>query len=247
VTDCLARPLVLVHGAWHGGWCWRRVREILGARGHAVFTPTLTGLGERVHLRRRGDDLELHVTDIVNVIEYEDLRDVVLCGHSYAGMVITGAADRLAERLSALVYVDAYVPEDGQSMLDLRPAEMTAALLGRVEEEGDGWLMPPTGAAAFRVESEADQAWVDRYCVPQSVDTFRQPIRLTRDTPPELPRHYILAGRNTNPTFREFHERFSRDDAWTTHVADAGHDVMVDQPEWLADLLIRISGDTEAE
>jgi len=122
---------------------------------------------------------------------------------------------------------------------------MTTALLERVEADGDGWLMPPTGAAAFRVESAADQAWVDRYCVPQSVDTFRQPIRLARDTSPELPRHYILAGRNTNATFREFHERFSRDDAWTTHIADAGHDVMVDQPEWLAGLLARIAEGTE--
>ena len=218
---------------------------MLGARGHAVFTPTLTGLGERVHLRRRGDGLELHVIDIVNVLEYEDLHNVVLCGHSYAGMVITGVADRVAERIGALVYVDAYVPEDGQSMFDLRPAGMTAALLRRVEEEGEGWLMPPTSAAAFRVASEADQAWVDRYCVPQSVDTFRQPIRLTRDKPAVLPRHYILAGRNTNATFREFHERFSRDDSWTTHIADAGHDVMVDQPEWLAGLLARIAEGTE--
>ncbi|MCZ7597771.1 MAG: alpha/beta hydrolase [Gammaproteobacteria bacterium] len=198
MTDRPARPLVLVHGARHGGWCWRRVRAMLCARGHVVFTPTLTGLGERVHLRRRGDDLDLHVKDIVNVIEYEDLRDAVLCGHSYAGMVITGVADRLAERLAALVYVDAYVPDDGQSVFDLRPAGMTAALLQQVDEEGDGWLMPPTSAAAFRAGSEADpgRGWTGTACRSPSTPsasrsgspaTRRRTCRATTSSPGATP------------------------------------------------------------
>src|SRR5689334_15631432 len=110
---------LLVHGAWHGGWCWRRVVPLLRAAGHEVFTPTLTGLGERVHLLTRDVGLDTHAQDVIGVLEYEDLRDVVLVGHSYGGMVITAVAERAAERLAHLVYLDAFVPRDGQSQMDL--------------------------------------------------------------------------------------------------------------------------------
>src|SRR5580700_6619085 len=112
---------VLVHGAWHGGWCFARVAEILRAQGHRVFTPTLTGLGERVHLASTEITLSTHVTDIVNVVRYEDLHDVVLLGHSYGGMVISGVVEVVPERVGALVYLDAFVPENGESLLDLVP------------------------------------------------------------------------------------------------------------------------------
>ena len=102
---------VLVHGAWHGGWCWRRVERLLRAQGHEVLTPTLTGLGERAHLMSRQIDLETHIEDVLGVLRIENLRDVVLCGHSYGGMVITGVADREPECITALVYLDAFVPE----------------------------------------------------------------------------------------------------------------------------------------
>src|SRR5262245_14863398 len=114
---------VLVHGAWHGGWCWQRVSPLLRARGHEVFAPTLTGLGERSHLLTREIGLETHVADVVNAIRWEDLTDVVLCGHSYGGMVISGAADRMADRVRSLVYLDAFVPADGQSIFDFMTAE----------------------------------------------------------------------------------------------------------------------------
>ena len=108
---------VLVHGAWHGSWCWKRVRQDLQARGHAVFTPTLTGVGERSHLLARNVDLETHVLDVVNLIAWEDLHDLVLCGHSYGGCVVTGVADRLPERIRALVYLDAFVLDDGECLV----------------------------------------------------------------------------------------------------------------------------------
>ena len=114
---------VLVHGAWHGGWCWVRVAERLRRDGHFVVTPTLTGLGERAHLLNRDINLDTHITDIVAVLEAEELQDVVLCGHSYGGCVITGVADRVAERLRAVVYLDAFIPEDGQS-LSVRPGTL---------------------------------------------------------------------------------------------------------------------------
>ena len=110
---------LLVHGAWHGGWCWRRVTDILRAEGHTVFTPTLTGLGERAHLARPEIDLETHISDVLGVLDAEELDDVILCGHSYGGMVITGVADRLPGRIKALVYLDAFVPEHGESVIDL--------------------------------------------------------------------------------------------------------------------------------
>ena len=114
---------VLVHPAWFGGWCWRKVSPVLRARGHEVFAPTLTGLGERAHLASQKVGLEMHVEDVANVLEYEDLRQVILVGNSSGGMVITGVADRMPERIAHLVYLDAFVPEDGQSMLDIVPAE----------------------------------------------------------------------------------------------------------------------------
>src|SRR5687768_18076653 len=114
---------VLVHGAFVGGWCWRWVAPYLRGAGHDVYCPTLTGSGERVHLASPRVDLATHVEDVVNVLHYEDLRGVVLVGHSYGGMVITGAAERVSERLARLVYLDAFVPQDGQALADLLPPD----------------------------------------------------------------------------------------------------------------------------
>src|SRR4051812_20687830 len=114
---------VLVHGAWHGAWCWNRVRRQLQAKGHEVFTPTLTGLAERSHLLSREIDLKTHVTDVTSLLQWEDLSDVVLCGHSYGGSVISGAAARAGDRIGALVYLDAFVPRDGESVHDMLPPQ----------------------------------------------------------------------------------------------------------------------------
>ena len=133
---------VLVHPAWFGGWCWARLAPLLVANGHDVRTPTLTGLGERAHLARPEIGLETHVQDVVNVFEYEDLRDVILVGNSSAGVVITGVADRVPERIANVVYLDAFIPEDGQSMLDMIPPDRRTPMLALVESEGEGWLVP---------------------------------------------------------------------------------------------------------
>ncbi len=241
MTERGGRPIVLVHGAWHGGWCWRRVADRLTDAGCRVYTPTLTGLGERVHLRDRGNDLDLHVSDILGLLRFENLDDVVLCGHSYAGMVITGVADRAAEQLHSLVYVDAYVPADGQCVLDIRPARQNEILMERVREAGEGWLMPPTPAATFGVETDADRHWVDTHCVPMSLRCFQQPIRL-QSPPPRLARHYVRAARNDNDAFRRHFDTFRDDAAWRVHEVDCGHEVMVDRPSWLGDLLLEVAG-----
>src|ERR1044071_8351325 len=148
---------VLVHGAWHGSWCWTRVRATLQRRGHAVFTPTLTGLAERSHLLSRSVNLETHIDDVVNLIRWEELSDVVLCGHSYGGAVVRGAADRVASQISALVYLDAFLVGNGQCVYDTLPEAQRDRQLELVHSVGDGWKVPPIPAEAFHV-NESDAA-----------------------------------------------------------------------------------------
>ena len=157
---------VLVHGAWHGGWCYKRVARLLRQAGHEVYTPTLTGLGERAHLMNRGIDLDTHVQDIVGVIRCEELSDVVLCGHSYGGMVITGVAEQIAAKIRSLVYLDAFVPENGKSLLDYASAERSRQMRDDATQNGEGYKITPPPAAAFAVNAE-DAAWVDAMCVKQ--------------------------------------------------------------------------------
>ena len=162
----MPHTFVLVHGAWHGGWCWRRVADILERQGHKVFTPTLTGLGERSHLMRAGINVSTHVTDVVNVLKWERLKDVVLCGHSYGGLVVSGVAEQSAAAIGSIVFLDAFVPENGQAMGDLTN-QATRDALKAAGERGDLGV-PARSAAAFLV-NEKDQAWVDAMCVPQPI------------------------------------------------------------------------------
>src|SRR5438876_10673071 len=130
---------VLIHGAWHGSWCWKRVRKMLQDLGHQVFTPTLTGLGERSHLLSPSVNLDTHILDVVNLIRWEELSDVVLCGHSYGGCVISGVADRIPARIRSLVYLDAFVLDDGESLAQHVPAAMYSQLIDGANAVGDGW------------------------------------------------------------------------------------------------------------
>ena len=148
---------VLVHGAWHGGWCWVRVAESLTSAGHKVLTPTLTGLGDRAHLGDRDTNLDTHITDVISAIEAEELNEVVLCGHSYGGIVITGAADLIFEKLSSIVFLDAFIPRHGQSMQDLLPPERRRQAEKVVRERGDGWLVPARSAESFDVANREDR------------------------------------------------------------------------------------------
>ncbi|HUZ73978.1 MAG TPA: alpha/beta hydrolase [Stellaceae bacterium] len=216
---------VLVHGAWHGGWCWRRVADRLTARNHRVFTPTLTGLGERSHLLSADVNLSTHVTDIVNVLRWEELSNVVLCGHSYGGMVVTGVADRAPERIATLVYLDAFVPESGQSMQDLRPRELPS-----------GIVMPPIKAETFRVNMR-DRAWVDRQCTPHPIACITEKLALTGAYRGVQRRVYIRAAEYPSPAFDACYERTKADPGWSVHTLPCGHDVMVDMPDALAELL----------
>lgn len=230
---------VLVHGAWHGSWCWVRVADRLRAAGHRVATPTLTGLGERAHLLSRDIDLDTHITDVIAAIEAEELHDVVLCGHSYGGSVITGVADRIPERLRALVYLDAFVPDDGQAMKDMVPPEAGARMAALVDEKGEGWWVPPRSAESFQVATAEDRDWVDRRCVPHPFATMTQPIRLTGVWKSVPGKFYIRAAAYRASPFGPFAERAKNDPEWQYAETACGHDVMVDAPDELAAALIR--------
>ena len=148
----MGATFLVCHGAWSAGWAWKKMHPLMAAAGHRLVTPTYTGLGERAHLANPSIDLETHIEDILNVIKYEDLRDIVLVGHSYGGMVATGVADRARDRVTQLIYIDAFVPADGQSLLDLNEAERPRMqelskfrrLAGAAESDAAGYARRPT-------------------------------------------------------------------------------------------------------
>jgi pimeloyl-ACP methyl ester carboxylesterase len=224
---------VLVHGAWHGSWCWKRVRKTLQAEGHDVFTPTLTGVGERSHLISPQVNLDTHVADVVNLIRWEELTDVVLCGHSYGGCVITGVADRIPDRLRALAYLDAFILENGQSLHDVLPREVVESQLRRTRERGDSWRVPAI-SEHFQVNLE-DRAWVDGQCTPQPLATFQQRLRVDRTFAAASCTHILATGYQPS-VFPPFHEIAKRK-GWKTLTVDCGHDVMLDKPAELVAML----------
>jgi pimeloyl-ACP methyl ester carboxylesterase len=166
---------VLVHGAWHGGWCWAKVARLLRDAGHEVYTPTLTGLGERAHLARPEVDLETHIQDVVAMLEAEELRQVTLVGHSYGGMVITGVAARTSGRIGHLVYLDAFVPEAGKSLLDY-VGEGAGAMREAAVAHGEGWKLPSFPPERFGVTSQRDTEWLTKHLVPQPLRSFEQAL-----------------------------------------------------------------------
>ncbi len=221
---------VLVHGAWHGSWCWTRVRSALRKIGHEVFTPTLTGVGERSHLLAPQVDLQTHILDVLNLIRWEELNDVVLCGHSYAGMVVTGAADAIPARIRSLVFLDAFVPENGQRLADFAPITD--------EQLIDGWKCRPISAEVFGV-NQADRAWVDRQCTVQSLACFTQPVSLTGGLArvQRVAYAYASGWAGDQSPFRPFFDK-ARARGWTTSEIDCGHDAMLDRPDAVTELLL---------
>jgi pimeloyl-ACP methyl ester carboxylesterase len=221
---------VLVHGAWHGSWCWKRVRKALQQQGHEVFTPTLTGVGERSHLLAESIDLQTHIMDVLNLIHWEELTDFVLCGHSYAGMVVSGVADRIPHHIRSLVFLDAFVPENGESLVDFAPISGDRLI--------DGWKSRPIGGETFGVNA-VDRAWVDRQCTVQSVACFQQPVQLTGGLARIRRISYVYASgwAGHQSPFHPFYEK-AKSRGWRTSEIACGHDVMLDQPDALTTLLL---------
>jgi pimeloyl-ACP methyl ester carboxylesterase len=229
---------VLVHGAWHGGWCWRRVSDLLERQGHKVFTPTLTGLGERSHLLRAGINVSTHVTDVVNVLKWEGLSNVVLCGHSYGGLVVSGVAEQMGPAIGSIVFLDAFVPENGDSMAALTSQAVRDNL--KIAAERGDLGVPARSAAAFLV-NEKDQAWVDAMCVPQPIGTMTEKMTLAGARERIGKKAYIRASAYPNPGFDVAYARVKADKSWRTYEVPCGHDVMVDMPERLAEILVEVA------
>lgn len=231
---------LIAHGAWSAAWAWKKMRPLLQARGHDLHIPTYTGLGERAHLASREIGLETHIADVLGTMEYEDLRDVVLVGHSYGGMVATGVADRARARVRRLVYLDAFVPRDGQSLLDLLPPDLRERMREAAKTTGEGWRVPPNPVPSDT--SEADLAWLMPRRVMQPLRAFEEPLRLTG---PEggVPRTYIYCTRIApGDVFGPFAERARREAGWEYLEIDASHSPNVTAPETLATRLDKLAG-----
>lgn len=230
------RNFVLVHGAGHGGWLWARVRDRLTAEGHRVFTPTLTGLGDRSHLLGADVTLDTHIKDVVNLCLWEDLTDVILVGHSYAGWVISGAIEQLEGRLSAIAYVDAFLPDDGQKGMDFLNAQQLEAFEA-ARARGD-LARPGPKAEALRIQSPEDAAWVDSKITPQPIGVSLDPVVLTGARERIARKLYIRTPLFPQPRFDAAYERCAADDGWQVAVMEnCGHDPMIDDPDALCDLL----------
>ncbi|MBE2277058.1 MAG: alpha/beta fold hydrolase [Rhodobacteraceae bacterium] len=236
-----ARTFVLVHGSWHGGWCWGRLAPLLEARGHRVLAPSLTGHADRRHLLSPAVGLSTHVEDIASLMAFSEVEDAILVGHSYGGMVIAGAADRVAGRIGQLVYLDAHVPADGQSMCDLIGPEVTANLKARVDAEGFGWLMPPTSAAFFGTTPEEGGDWIDRMATPMPWKCYAEPLALTGD-PPVMRRAYIRCVRHKRPYFQAAADRHRGAEGWQVRDIDTAHNAMITHPQLLCDTLLQLAG-----
>ncbi len=230
---------VLIHGAFHGGWCWRRVADRLTAAGARVFAPTMTGLGERAHLLNGAVGIETFFRDAIGVIEAEELTDVVLVGHSFGGAVISGVADRVRDRIAQLVYLDAVVPLAGQSALSCLPRETQEIRLRRAKAAPGGLTIPLPTETMFDLPPGPDWDWVARRITPHPLAAYTDPIVLAHPVGNGLPRVYIRCTGPVYPAVAPSYDRIKTDPDWTLIDIDTGHDAMVSAPEELTDILLK--------
>ena len=236
MTAGSSKTFLVCHGAWSAGWAWKKMHPLMCAAGHRLITPSYTGLGERAHLAHQGLDLEAHIHDVLSVITYEDLSDIVLVGHSYGGMVATGVADRMRERIAQLIYLDAFVPRDGQSLFDLN--EGAIGKMREAAQNGDGWRIPPMPTPPDT--SAADLEWLTARRVDMPIKCFEQKLKL-QPGEPQVPRSYLYATRITPAdTFGQFARRAKSEAGWRTFEIDASHSPNVTAPEALMALLEQI-------
>ena len=220
---------VLVHGAWHGGWCWRRVADRLTAKGHYVVAPTLSGVGERSHLPPDSINLTTQINDVIGEIKWKDLNSIVLVGHSYGGMVISGVAEQLQNRIAAIVYLDAFMPADGQSLYDLNHAPSPTEKIS-----------PPHPAAYFHVNA-TDSAWVDSKLTPHPMQCFTEKLKVTSAYQAIPKKVYIRAPLFKNAAFDTALAQCRADRSWKTEIVTCGHDVMIDQPAEITAIIEKLA------
>jgi pimeloyl-ACP methyl ester carboxylesterase len=232
---------VLVHGGGHGGWCYQPLARLLRAQGHDVYTPSLTGLAERSHLLRPGIDLEMHIKDVVQLLVYEDLRDVILVGHSYGGMVITGVADRASDRIGHLVYLDAANPENGQSLVDVAGPMMAMARSMSAMEDGVELVLHPNAMilAAYGVTDPDLVAWTLPKLTPHPWACFEQKLVFQNEAAIwAIPQTHIVCTNTLDSRDVDLLKRRSEGRVWDI---DTGHDLMLTEPQKVADCLARVS------
>jgi pimeloyl-ACP methyl ester carboxylesterase len=233
------RVFVLVHGAWHGGWCWRRVADNLRARGHVVYTPTLTGLADRSHLMSSSVTLRTHADDVINLIRWERLENVCLVGHSYGGFVTSLVAEEIGDKLSSFVFLDAFAPEDGEDRLAMINPAVRAEIEAGLARGDPGRAPPP--ASYFKVRSADDIAWVDSLMTPQPNGAWVGALKLTGARDRVAKKSYIRAGEYPSEAFDRAMAKCRAKGGWECLTLAAGHDVMVDAPAELADALVRLA------
>jgi pimeloyl-ACP methyl ester carboxylesterase len=236
-----AQTFVLVHGAWHGGWCWSRVADRLRAAGHLVFTPTQSGLGERRHLLSKAITLDTFAADIINVIEAEELSDVVLVGHSFGGNAISGAADAIPERIRHLVYLDALVIEGGKAPFDTLPPDVVATRRKAADETSGGLSLPAPPPAAFGVFEASDTEWLRRRLTPHPFETYVSPLNLKGPVGNNLPRTYIACTHPAYVALQASRDWVRTQQGWRWAEIATGHDAMVSAPEELTRMLIEVA------
>ncbi len=235
-STSLKRTFLVCHGAWGGGWSWKKMHPLMQAAGHRLLTPTYTGLGEREHLANPSVDLETHIQDVLNVIKYEDLSNFVLLGHSYGGMVATGVADRARDRIVQLIYLDAFVPRDRQSLFDLN--EEGRQPMRDLAKSGDGWRVPPNPTPPDT--PQADLEWLTARRVNMPIKCFETTLKL-QNGELSLPRSYIYCTRAAPAdTFGPFAKRAKSEPGWRYFEIDASHSPNVTAPDALMALLEQI-------
>ncbi len=234
---------VLVHGAWHGGWCWTRVADQLRAAGHRVFTPTCTGLGEREHLLASSITLDTFITDVGNVLRFEDLQEVTLVGHSFGGLAISGVADRMPERVRRLIYLDSLLVQPGQRPLDILPPQVAQERTELAAQSSGGLSLPAPPPAAFGVTDPEAAAWLQERLRPHPFGTYTSALEVRAPLGNGLPCTYVAC---TDPAYAALQgvwDWVRSQSGWRWLELATGHDAMVTAPDALTALLFELGAD----
>jgi pimeloyl-ACP methyl ester carboxylesterase len=237
----MSKTYVLVHGAWHGGWCWQRVSDALRAVGHRVVTPTCTGVGERHHLLSKEITLDIFIKDIVNVIEFEELSDVILVGHSFGGIVISGVADATPRKLRHLVYLDSAIALPGQNAFSVFPAEVVAARKKEAEDTSGGLSIPVPPLSNFGVTAERDFEWLKRRVTPHPLRTYTSPLNIKGPVGNNLPCTYVACTKPYYPYAEATRNWVKQQKGWKWLEIATGHDAMIASPHEVARLLMEVA------
>lgn len=227
---------VLVHGAWHGGWCWQDVSKDLKENGYLVYTPSLSGLGEHKHTINENINLQTHIVDIINLIEIEDLHTVILVGHSYAGAVIAGVADSIPERLNKLVYLDAMIVHNGESAISVQAEETQNYMNALIEKQQN---VPPIPAENFGIVDRVKTKWVNNRLTPQPFNSFASRLILKHPLGNHIPLVYIACINPQLPGLQKMSKEAKNSPSWTYYTLNTGHDAMLTVPNELSELLLK--------